>query len=120
MGSREKAREIGGTGHAKRRTVSDVEAERARAGREGGSREEVADRAVRCMDARAALAGVGLEMRSSMRASDVEAGVGHRGHARQRELQGGCEQPTGADDRGPFRHRDHWYLKLIQPFLRAR
>jgi len=35
------------------------------------------------VDARAALGGVGLDVRGGMRAGDVEAGVGPRGGARQ-------------------------------------
>jgi len=98
------ARRVDGT---RRLAGRDIETEEHRPAREGRGCEEVTQRAVRRMDARAALAGVGLDVRGGMRASDVEAGVGPRGGARQQELEQGAEQPEGARPEGAPGHKGH-------------
>src|SRR5204863_3427878 len=70
------------------------------AARESRGREEVAQRAVGCVDAGAALGGMGLDVHRGVGAGGVEAGVGPRGGARQHELEQGAEQPEGARPEG--------------------
>src|SRR2546426_55226 len=82
----------------------DIETEEHGPAREGRGGEEVTHRAVRGVDARAALAGVGLDVRGGMRASDVEAGVGPRGGPRQQELGQGAGQPEGTRPGGAPDH----------------
>jgi hypothetical protein len=73
-------------------------------------------RAVRRVDARAALAGVRLDVRGGMRAGDVEPGVGPRGGARQQELQGGGEEPRGSNGGRTSAHREHCYVQVNLEF----
>ena len=87
--------------------VGDIEPKGGGACRDGGRAEEMTQGAVRRVDARAALAGVGLDVRGGMRASDVEAGVGPRGGSRQQELEQGAEQPEGARPEGAPGHTRH-------------
>src|SRR3989442_11866018 len=60
--------------------------------------------AVRGVDARAALAGVGLDVRRGMGARGVEAGVSPGGGSRQQQLEQGAEQPEGARPEGAPGH----------------
>jgi len=91
VGSSERVRQAGGIRPAQAPTIGDGEAERARAGREGGGREEVADRAVRRVDVRAAVRGVRFDVRYGVGTGGVESGVRDRRDPRQRELQEGRE-----------------------------
>src|SRR5438445_13431453 len=63
--------------------------------------------AVRRVEARAALAGVGLDVRRGMGARGVETGVGPRGGPRQQQLEQGAEQPEGARPEGAPGHAGH-------------
>jgi len=85
----------------------DIETEQHGPAPEGGGREEVAQRAIRGVDARAALAGVGLDVRRGMGARGVEAGVGPRGGPRQQQLEQRAEQPQGARPEGAPGHAGH-------------
>jgi len=91
------ARRVGGT---RCLAGGDIEPEEHRPACEGRGREEVAQRAVRRMDARAALCGMRFDVRRGMRAGGVEPGVGPRGGSRQEELEQGAEQPEGARPEG--------------------
>jgi hypothetical protein len=93
-----------------------VEAEQHGAARNGRGREEVAQRAVRRVDARAALRGVGLDVRGGVGAGGVEAGVGPRGGARQQQLQDGGEEPRGSGGGGTSAHDEHCYVQLNAEF----
>ena len=96
VGSTEWPRLYGWTRPEQRPGVGDVEPKRGGACRDGGRAEEMTQRAVRCVDPRAALAGVGLDVRGRLRAGGVETGVRPRGGARQTQLQQGAEEPDEA------------------------
>ena len=85
----------------------DIETEQHGPAPEGGGREEVAQRAIRGVNARATLAGVGLDVRGGMGARGIEAGVGPRGGARQQQLEQRAEQPEGARPEGAPGHAGH-------------
>src|SRR6266550_540175 len=99
-----RARRIGGTWC---QAGGDVETEGRGPARESRGREEVAQRAVGRVDARAALAGMRLDVGSGVGARDVEASVGPRGGARQQELEQGAQQPEGARPEGAPGHAGH-------------
>ena len=101
MGSTERPGLYGWPPPEQRSGVGDVEPERGGAGRDSRRAEEMTQGAVRCVDARAALAGVGLDVRRGMGARGVEAGVGPGGGSRQQQLEQGAEQPEGARPKGP-------------------
>ena len=63
--------------------------------------------AVRRVEARAALGGVRLDVRSGMGARGVETGVGPRGGPRQQQLEQRAEQPEGARPEGAPGHAGH-------------
>jgi len=73
--------------------VCDVEPKRRGTGRDPRRRKEVAESAVRCVDAGAAAGRVRLEVRGGMGPGGVEAGVRPRGGAREPELQESGEEP---------------------------
>src|SRR5439155_9074008 len=75
--------------------------------RKGGGCEEMTQCAIRCVDARAACRGVGLEMRGGVGARVVESGVRPGGGTRQRELQGGSEEPHHTHTAGTSRGVRH-------------
>lgn len=78
------------------------------------------DRAVRRVDTRAALGGVGFDVRRGMGAGGVEAGVRQRSRPRQEELQGGSEEPRGSNSWRTAAHREHCYVQLNLEFPPAR
>src|SRR3989454_1259090 len=67
--------------------VGDVEPKRGGACRDGGRAEEMTQGAVRRVEARAALGGVRLDVRSGMGARGVETGGGPRGGPPQQQLE---------------------------------
>jgi len=67
----------------------------------------MAQRAIGCVDARAALRGVRLEMRGRVCARRVEPGIRPGGGTRQRQLQDGSEEPYRACPAGTPRGGDH-------------
>jgi len=94
-------------GVMRRLAVGDLETDsRDPAGNSRG-REEMTDRAVQRVDARAALAGMGLDVRRGMSARGVEAGVGPRGGPRQQQLEQRAEQPEDARPEGAPGHAGH-------------
>src|SRR5439155_12266323 len=107
VGSTEWPRLYGWTRPEQRPGVGDVEPKRGGACRDGGRAEEMTQGAVRRVEARAALGGVRLDVRSGMGARGVETGVGPRGGARQQELEQGAEQPEGARPEGAPGHAGH-------------
>jgi hypothetical protein len=102
------ARRVDGT---RRLARGAVEAEHHGPAGNGRGREEVAQRAVRCVDARAAVAGVRLDVRSRMRAGAVETGVRQCSCPRQQELEQCAEQPEGARPEGAPGYADHAGLR---------
>jgi len=75
VGSRERAQGARRVDGRRRLAGGDIETQLHGPAREGGGREEMTDRAVRRVDARAALAAVGLDVRRGMSAGGVKAGV---------------------------------------------
>jgi len=65
------------------------------------------DCAVGRVDTRAALGGMGLDVRRGMGAGGVEAGVRPRSGPRQQQLEQGAEQPEGARPEGAPGHAGH-------------
>jgi hypothetical protein len=90
----------------------DIETEQHGPAREGGGREEVAQRAIRGVNARATLAAVGLDVRGGVGARGVETGVGPRGGSRQQELHSGGHEPQGSSGGRTSAHCEHGYVKL--------
>src|SRR5256885_12636623 len=91
----------------RRLAVGDLETDsRGPAGNSRG-REEMTDRAVQRVDARAALAGVGLDVCGGVGARGVETGVGPRGGPRQQQLEQGSERPDGVRPEGAPGHAGH-------------
>src|SRR6266576_3537905 len=107
VGSTEWPRLYGWTRPEQRPGVGDVEPKRGGACRDGGRAEEMTQGAVRRVEARAALAGVGLDVRRGMGARGVEAGVGPRGGPGQQQLEQRAEQPEGARPEGAPGHAGH-------------
>ena len=107
MGSTERPGLYGWPPPEQRSGVGDVEPERGGAGRDSRRAEEMTQGAVRGVDARAGLAGVGLDVRCGMGARGVEAGVGPGRGSRQQQLEQGAEQPEGARPEGAPGHADH-------------
>ena len=103
-----------------RPVVGDVEPEGDGAGRDSRRAEEMTQGAVRRVDARAALTGVGLDVRRRVRARGVEASVGPRGGSRQQELQDRSEEPRGSSGGRTPAHREHCYIQLNLEFPPAR
>src|SRR2546429_7608665 len=96
VGSTEWPRLYGWTRPEQRPGVGDVEPKRGGACRDGGRAEEMTQGAVRRVEARAALGGVRLDVRSGMGARGVEAGGRPpRGPPPQPPGEGGA-QPQGA------------------------
>ena len=107
MGSTEWPRLYGWTRPEQRPGVGDVEPKRGGACRDGGRAEEMTQGAVRRVEARAALGGVRLDVRSGVGARGVETGVGPRGGPRQQQLEQRAEQPEGARPEGAPGHAGH-------------
>jgi len=103
-----------------RPVVGDVEPEGDSAGGDSRRAEEMTQGAVRRVNARAALGGVGFNVRRGVAALGVEAGVGPRGGARQQQLQGGSEEPRGSNGGRTSAHREHCYVQLNLEFPPAR
>jgi len=97
VGSGARVRAARGVDGTRRPAGGDFETERRGPARQDRGREEMAQRAIRCVDARTALGGVGLDVRGRVGAGGVEPGVRPGGGARQRELQEGSEEPGGPD-----------------------
>lgn len=93
VGSRERVRGARGIHGMRRLAGGDVETEEHGPTCNSRGREEMTDRAVQGMDARAALGGMGLDVRRGVRARRVEPGVGPRGGSRQQQLQQGSQEP---------------------------
>ncbi len=107
VGSSERPRLRGWAGPEQRPVVGDVEPEGDGAGGDGRRAEEMTQGAVWRVDARAALAAVGLDVRRGMSACGVEAGVSQRSRRRQQQLQGGGEEPEDARPQGALRYAGH-------------
>ena len=107
MRSSERVRRTRPVDGMRRLAGGDIETEQHGPAPEGGGREEVAQRAIRSVDARAAPAGVGLDVCGGMGACGVETGVGPRGGPRQQQLEQGAEQPEGARPEGAPGHAGH-------------
>src|SRR2546422_730167 len=96
-----RTRRVDGTGRLAR---GDIETDDRGPAANSRGREEMTDRAVQRVDARAALAGVGLDVRRGMGARGVEAGVGPRSGPGQQELEQRAEPPEGARPQGAPGH----------------
>ena len=120
VGSSERPRLRGWARGEQRPVVGDVEPEGDGAGRDSRRAEEMTQGAVWRVDARAALAAVGLDVRRGMSAGGVEAGVRQRSRPRQEELQGGSEEPRGSNGGRTSAHREHCYVQLNLEFPPAR
>ena len=120
MRSSERVRRTRLVDGTRRLAGGDIETEQDGPAREGGGREEVAERAIRGVDARATLGGVRLDVRGGMGAGGVQAGVRPRGGARQQQLQGGSEEPRGSNGGRTSAHREHCYVQLNLEFPPAR
>src|SRR2546422_798852 len=97
-------RRVDGTGRLARGHIEPDD--RGPAGNSRGG-EEMTDRAVQRVDARAALAGVGLDVCGGVGARGVETGVSPGGGSRQQQLEQGAEQPEGARPEGAPGHAGH-------------
>ena len=75
---------------------SEIETEPHGPARKGGGCKEMTQCAIRCVDARATLRGVGLDVCGGVGARGVEPGVRPGGGPRQRQLQDGSEEPGHA------------------------
>ena len=81
-----------------------------------GCGEELAEGAVRRVDAGACAGGVGLDVRLGVRAGGVELRVGQCRGPRQHELQDGDDEPAGLKGGRGFGHRRPCYANLTLEF----
>src|SRR2546421_11820451 len=100
VGSTEWPRLYDWTRLEQRSGVGDIEPKRGGACRDGGRAEEMTQGAVRRGDARAALAGVRLDVRRGMGARGGETGGGPRGGAPRQGVGQGAQETQGAGPRG--------------------
>src|SRR6266550_3682696 len=107
VGAGARARRARRIGRTWRQAGGDVETEGRGPARGDRGRKKVAQRAVRRMNSRAGARRVRFDVRGSVRAGDVEAGVRPRGGARQQELEQGAQQPEGARPEGAPGHAGH-------------
>jgi hypothetical protein len=98
VGSGEQLRGARPIGTTRRLASRDTETQLGRPPREDRGSEEVAQRAVRWVDARAALGGMRFDVRDGVRFDGIEAGVCPRRGAWQGELQRGGDEPRRSNE----------------------